>query len=371
MMVLFWLCVLTLGYTFFVYPALIFLRSRFEKPVRRSDDARPMVSVLVPVFNEEAVIEEKLANSLEIDYPADRLEVAVASDGSTDGTVAALESCNDPGLTVFAYPENRGKTAVLNETIPRLKGDLVLLTDATGMLNPEVAKSMARFFADEDVGCVCGIYHIIKKGRSRMDTAESSYHGFEMMLRLWEGRIRTTLSGTGSLCMIRRSDYEPLPEGVINEDYILPARMALGGKRVLYDTGAHIHDRLSTSIRDVFRRRVRIAYGNWQQIGYLKALLNPLSGYLFWVFLSHKLLRMMFPFLLLVLFVSSWAISPTLFLILAAGLGMMTVGSLAALALDSLFKGHNPLAFVALVFFNCLAVFWGTAKFFAGAKVKW
>ena len=369
--IVFWICVVLLIYTFWVYPLWIYVLSRFEKPVRKCDSDWRMVSILIPMFNEAHVVQEKLQNCLEIDYPSDRLQIAFASDGSTDGTMEVLQKCDDPRVTLFDYPENRGKTATLNESIPRLKGDLVLLTDASGMLNSDVIKSMAPHFTDKEVGCVCGIYHIIKQGRSRMDSAENSYHGFEMQLRLWESRVRTTLSGTGALCMLRKNDYEPLPDGVINEDYILPARMALKGKRVIYDTGAHIYDRISTSISTVFRRRVRIAYGNWQQIKYLTPLLNPMRCYLFWVFLSHKLLRMMFPFLLLALFVSSYALSSTLFTILLTGTGLMMIGSLAALALDRFFREHNPLSFVALIFFNCVAVFWGTARFFTGLKVKW
>ena len=99
-------------------------------------------------------------------------------------------------------------------------------------------------------------------------------------------------------------------------------------------------------------------------------MLNPLRGYVFLVFLSHQLLRMLFPFLLLLLFVSSYGLSPTLFLILSAGLGLMVAGSLAGLIFDQYFQGHNPLGFITLVFFNCLAVFWGTAKYCVGAKVK-
>ena len=369
---LWWTSLGLLVYVFALYPSLIFLLSRVRARSRPDPpDPLPFVTVLIPVYNEEEVVEEKLANTLALDYPADRLEILFASDGSTDRSVARLRARSDSRVTVIDYPGNRGKVAVLNETVPHTKGDILLLTDASGMLTPETLQAVVRHFPDPDVGCVCGIYHIFQEGRTRLDSAEHSYLRFEMLLRMWEGRFRTTLSGTGALCAIRKSDYQPLPEGAINEDYILPARIALSGKRVLYEPDAHIYDRISTSVAEVFRRRIRIAYGNWQQLGYLKALLHPSHPYLAWVYVSHKLLRMALPYLLIGLWMSSYGIDPRLFWVSSAGLVMLLVGGLAGLGLDRWFKAYNPLSVIALIFLNGAAVFVGTAKFLSGRPAEW
>ncbi len=368
---LFFVSLVVLIYTFFIYPLLLRVLARWPRPTARNEKSLPMISLLIPVYNEEKVLLEKIANSLALDYPADLLEIVFVSDGSTDRSVSIIKASVDPRVHIVDYPENRGKTAVLNETIPQLRGEIVVLTDASGLLNADVLKHMIPHFHDAQVGCVCGIYHIIKEGRSRVDTAESSYHGLEMQLRSWEGQIWSTLSGTGSLCAFRKSDYQILPPDVINEDYILPARIALQGKRVIYEPRAHLYDRISTSLAQGFRRRVRIAYGNWQQIACLKALLNPARGYLAWVFYSHKLLRMAFPLILAVLVLTSWTVSRGLFFsILGAILISMALG-IVALLMDRLFRGHNPLGFLVLIFFNCAAVVIGTAKFITGQKVKW
>lgn len=371
MTIVFSLCVLLSVYAFVLYPALLFVLSRRPRPTAARDDHLPPVSVLVPVYNEEATVEAKLQNCLELDYPADRLEIVFASDGSTDRTASILRSRADPRVRVIECPQNRGKTAVLAETIPQLKGEVVVLTDATGMLNAAAIRKMVRHFADPEVGGVCGFYRILREGRTRLDSAESSYHGVEMLLRFWEGRIRTTLSGTGALCAIRKADYRPLPPHIINEDYVLTSRIALSGKRVVYDPAAQIADRLSTSPAHVFRRRVRIAYGNWQQVVHLKALLNPARGYLSWIFYSHKLLRMLMPLVLILLVASSLGLPQAVWAPVVAGLGALAVLGLAGLVLDRVMKDANPLSVVVLVFLNFAAVIVGTFKYLAGRPVKW
>ena len=360
-----------IAYTLAVYPCLIYALARLGRPVQEDPDHLPTISVLVPVYNEEKVLPEKLQNCLELDYPADRLQIAFASDGSSDRSAELLRACRDPRVTVFDYAVNRGKAAVLNDTIPRLTGQIVVLSDASGILQPTVLRTIGPLFADPQVGCVGGIYHIFKQGRTHVDAAESSYNGFEMQLRLWEGMAWSALSGTGALCAIRRADYQPLPDRVINDDFLIPSRIALQGKRVIYDQRVHVFDRIFTSLGDVYRRRVRIAYGNWQQLAHLRPLLNPLRGYLAWVFYSHKLLRTALPFLLVALVITSYALSPWLCLGLVTALAGLLVMGLAGLVLDRHIQGYNPLGLVSLVFFNCMAVFIGTFKYLIGSTVRW
>lgn len=360
-----------IGYTFCVYPLVVYMLARNACPIAKREDADFSVSIVIPVYNEEGVVAEKLSNCLDLDYPKEKLEIIFASDGSTDRSMEILREQAGGQVTLLDFEENRGKVAVLNEVVPKCQGELVLLTDASGIVNRDALRVMVGSFSDRNVGAVCGIYHIFKEGRTRMDSAESTYHGFEMQLRLWEGRIWTTLSGTGSLFLLRREDYQHLPPGVINEDYILPAKIALTGKRVVYEPLAHLYDRISTSLPAVFRRRVRIAYGNWQMIAYLKPLLNPTAGYLSWIFWSHKLLRMALPYLLAVLVVGTYLLSLPLFYAGLALTGMLLAVGIVGLLMDRYVKGHNPLGFLTLVFLNFAAIIVGTVKFFTRSKVRW
>ncbi len=363
-----------LGYTLCLYPAMAWWLARTKgKPPRVSadDDTLPRISVIIPVYNEERILSRKVENCLESDYPADRVEFVFALDGCTDGSESALSVFKDSRIQVRVFRENRGKVAVLNDVIPALGGDIVVLSDASGMVNPGGLRALIRPFADPDVGGVAGVYRVHRDDRSELDSAEHSYHGFEMKLRSWEGLIRTTLSGTGSLFAFRKFDYEPFPEGLFNEDYYLPARLAIRGKRVVYTPEAQLSDHVSTQLPVVFRRRVRIAYGNWQQIRYLPELLNPSRGYLFWVFVSHKLLRMLMPFVMILFVLSGAALGPIIFRVVVAAAVALAVAGGLGLLLDRYFRNFNPLSVIALIMLNFLAVFVGTGKFLAGRKTKW
>ncbi len=368
---IFWLSVALIGYALFLYPLILKAASFFGRATARRPDFLPTVSVLVPFFNEERVIAEKLANCLELDYPPDRLEIVFASDGSTDGSLPALRKTAGARVKVLEFPANRGKVAVLNEVIPQLKGDIVVLSDASGSLSPSSVRAIAQHFNDPDVGCVCGFYRVAKEGRKEIDTAEGSYHGMEMLLRYWEGRIWTTLSGTGALCAIRRAEYVPLPEGVINEDFLIPARIALAGRRVIYEPSAHVIDHVSTSWAGGFSRRVRIAYGNWQQIGHLKSLFAWRRPYLAWVFFSHKLIRMAFPLVLLVALATSLAVHPLVFLVLVAGMVSTFLVGMGMLLWPGVRDGQNPLAGIPLFYLNAAAVAVGTYRYFSGQVINW
>jgi len=367
----FWGSLALLTYIFLLYPVAVYLLARWMPRVHGLGDELPYVSLCIPIYNEEAILDEKITNALALDYPADKLEIVFASDGSTDRSVEILRHCQNPRIRIFAFSVNRGKAAVLNEVVPQLRGEVVLLSDASGILDPSALRKVVRHFHDSRIGAVFGIYHIFKEGRTRMDSAESTYHGFEMQLRLWEGRFRTTLSGTGALCAFRKTEFEALPVGIINEDYVLPARIALKGKRVIYEPQAHVWDRISTSLPHVFRRRVRIAYGNWQQLTYLRTLLDPRQGYLFWIFVSHKVLRMFLPLVLLVTLLSSTVLGPTVFNLLISGTAALLILSVLGLLLDDWFQERNPLGFVALIFLNVLAVMVGSYRYLTQDAVRW
>ncbi len=361
---------LVLAYTLALYPLSVWILARRRPDHAAPDGAWPSVTLLIPIYNEEAVVLEKAANSLALQYPGE-LEILFASDGSTDGGAARLRGLDDRRLRILEYPQNEGKVATLNKAVAAARGEILVLTDASGQLNPEALLRMLPHFRDPAIGCVCGMYHIIRRDRSEIDSAEHSYHSMEIRLRLWEGRIRTTLSGTGALCAFRRAEFAPLPPHLINDDYIIPARIALGGQRVIYEPGAHIHDHITTRMAQAFRRRVRIAYGNWQQLVFLRALLHPARGYLAWVFYSHKVLRMALPLVLLALWAASFGVAPTLGWVLLAGFAGTLALGLLGMALDRHFPERNPLAFVALVYLNLLATMAGTCRFFRGQKVKW
>ena len=294
MRALFWTSVFLVVYPYFVYPALLALLRRVVPRPPRKAAIEPTVSVLVAAFNEEDVIAAKMENSLALDYPSDRIEVVVASDGSTDGTNRIASGYADGRrIRLVAFPVNRGKLTAMNEVIPQLSGEIVVFSDASSMLTPDSVRVLVSNFADPTVGAVSGAYLVQNPGQSALGKQEDFYWRFETALKAAEGELNSTLGAHGALYAIRRELY-PFPErGVINDDFVIPLRIVARGFRAVYEPGAVAVEEAHEM--EGFRRRVRITSGNIQQLGELPRLLVPLRLMPLFFFVSHKAMRLLVP----------------------------------------------------------------------------
>jgi cellulose synthase/poly-beta-1,6-N-acetylglucosamine synthase-like glycosyltransferase len=306
---LFWLSLGTLLYVYAGYPLLVALFARlFGREPRRADIV-PTVSLLIPAYNEEAHLEAKLRDSLALDYPRARLEIAVASDGSTDATNAIAQRFALRGVCLKARPANIGKSAMLNQVVPSLRGDIVVFSDASGSLEPAAIRRLVRAFADPSVGCVCGRYRL-RGGADLRAQGEGLYWRYETWIKQREGRLHSILGAHGAFYAIRRALFRPLPAGAINDDYLIPMRVVQQGFRAVYEPSAVAWEEELASVEGEFARRRRIAAGNCQQLIELRALLNPRRGWVAWMFASHKGLRTLAPLALIAMFVSSLGLLP-------------------------------------------------------------
>lgn len=302
--ILFWLLAGTAVYVYAGYPVVLAGLARlFPNPVRQAP-IEPPVSLLVAAYNEADVIGAKIDNALSLDYPADRLEVVIASDGSTDGTPeVALRHAEPTRVRVVAYPENRGKLAVLNDTVPTLSGEIVAFSDASSMLAPDALRILVASFADPKVGAVSGIYRVRKAEATRLGGQEDLYWKYETFLKVQEAKLGSILGCHGSLYAIRKSLY-PSPEpGTINDDYVIPIRILQRGFRIGYETGAVAYEEAHEM--SGFSRRVRIMTGNIEQLREMGAMLRPLRPLTLFFFLSHKLGRLLVPFCMVGLVVTN------------------------------------------------------------------
>jgi cellulose synthase/poly-beta-1,6-N-acetylglucosamine synthase-like glycosyltransferase len=300
--ILFWLLAGVTVYVYAGYPVVLAILARlFPAPVRKAP-IEPTVSLLVAAFNEAAVIEAKVTNALALDYPADRLDIVVASDGSTDGTPERAVARAEGGrVRVITYPVNRGKLAVLNQTVPALEGEIVVFSDAASMLAPDALRVLVASFADPAVGAVSGIYRVRKAEQTALGGQEDLYWKYETFLKVQEAALGSILGCHGSLYAIRKSLY-PFPEaGTINDDYVIPIRILQHGYRVAYETGAVAYEEAHEM--SGFSRRVRIMTGNIQQLREMRAVLRPVRPRELFFFLSHKLGRLVVPFCMLGLLV--------------------------------------------------------------------
>ncbi|MBI4611881.1 MAG: glycosyltransferase family 2 protein [Candidatus Rokubacteria bacterium] len=296
--VLFWLSALLLGYTYLGYPALIrvwaWLRPR---PVRRRR-GEPAVSVLIAAHNEAARITRRLENLLSLNYPRDRLEIVVGSDGSTDGTAELARSYEHAGVTVISFETRRGKPAVLSDLVPKARGEIVLLADARQVFEPGSLRELVEPFVDPGVGAVSGELML---GRAADGPAVGEgvgvYWRYEKFIRRNESCVDSTVGATGAIYAIRRELFEPLAVDTILDDVLIPLRIARRGYRVVFEPRARAWDRVAASAREEFARKVRTLSGNFQLFAREPWLLNPFQNRLWLQTVSHKGLRLLTPLL--------------------------------------------------------------------------
>lgn len=311
-------------YHHLVFPAVLKSltgRTPFRQPnlpVRGYRDSKgdirlPTITVIVPAYNEEAVIADKIRNLAVLDYPADRLKILIVCDGCTDGTAAAARTAHDQpenshlDLTVRELPDNRGKVAVLNSSIPEAEADLVALSDASAMISIDALLIAAAHFADDQVGVVSGTYKLLEAG----SVGEAAYWRYQTAIKKGEAALGAPLGTHGAFYLIRVSCFVPLPEDTINDDFILPMEIVARGRRAIYDPSIlALELECSTPAMDQRRRR-RIAAGNLQQAIRMRGLLHPRYKGIAFAFASGKALRAVMPFLLLLLFLGSLVLAPS------------------------------------------------------------
>src|SRR5262249_17241767 len=275
----FWAAAVLLAQTYFLYPLWLLLLSRL-RPAWRGTPVRPRswpaVSLVVAAHDEAGCIGEKLENSLALDYPPDRLEVLIGSDGSTDGTDAVVGSHPDPRVRLFAGPR-AGKTSVLNRCIPAARGELVVLSDANTRIEPGALKALVRHFDDPEVGAVCGRLQLYNPTRAEYE--ESAYWKYESWLKALEGIEGGVVGANGGLYAIRRAQFTALPTSTIVDDFVIALRLLDQGYQVLYEPAALASEETTEDYGREFGRRARIAAGNFQSPGRGPGALSPLRRF--------------------------------------------------------------------------------------------
>lgn len=294
---LFWLSLAGIAYVYAGYPLLLLMIGAIKRSGPRSQEGyAPGVTLVVSAYNEESVIREKIQNSLALDYPRERLEVLVASDGSTDRTAAIAAEYATKGVRLLHYPMNRGKNATLNDVIPEARGDLVVFTDANGKFEPAALRKLARHFADPGVGCVCGELHYLSGDDNLVAKGYNVYWRYDQRLKRLESRLGCLLGANGSIFAIRRELYRPLP-GSIPNDMVVPIQIAARGYDVVYDPEAVSREAGSQDAPEELARRSRIiGRGILGVRAVLPDVLQSGRPLLLWELVSRKLLRYCTPF---------------------------------------------------------------------------
>lgn len=294
----FWLSVLLLGYTYLGYPVLMWAWAASRARRRSLSTSEPTVSVVIVAHNEAERIQGRLENLLSLDYPRDRLEILVGSDGSTDGTAERARAYEHAGVTVIAFETRRGKPAVLNDLLAKARGEIVVLADARQRFEAGALRVLVRHFADPNVGAVSGELILTSDPEG---TAVGEGVGFywrcEKFIRWNESRVSSTVGATGAIYAIRRELFDPIPEDTILDDVLIPIRIVRRGYRVLFEPDARAYDRTAGAARAEFAKKVRTIAGNFQLFAREPWLLSPRRNPLWLQTVSHKGLRLLTPLL--------------------------------------------------------------------------
>lgn len=295
----FWLAVAVIAYAYFGYLGWLWLRAQWRPwPVRRGR-IEPLVSVVMVVRNEEAVLEQKLRNLLELDYPGRNFELVVVSDGSTDRTEAILrERAGNPQVHVLLNQLAGGKAMGLNAAMSMVQGDIVVFTDARQEIEPGAIRVLAENFADIEVGAVSGELMLGDAGKGETGRGMGLYWRIEKRVRELEAAAGSVVGATGALYAVRRELVVEIPPDTILDDVFIPMNVAKQGFRVVFDARARAWDHPDLGSAREFRRKVRTLTGNYQLLQLAPWLLrkeNPLRL----EFISHKLMRLLVPFALL------------------------------------------------------------------------
>jgi poly-beta-1,6-N-acetyl-D-glucosamine synthase len=301
---LFWLCVLLITYSYVLYPLILLaLRRSPDGEQLPPDDFTPGVSIIIAAYNEEKVIQGRIENLLRMDYPKDKLELIIASDGSTDRTAEIVRGYSDQGVILFDYKERRGKVNVLNETVTRARHEIMLFSDANTFFRSNTVKKLVRRFADPQVGCAVGALHFTTVEGSTSGELEGVYWRYETFIKIIEGGFGSLLGANGALYAVRKNLFYFCPPDTIVEDLVIPMKILEQGHKVVYEPESVALEDAAKHIVQEKKRRIRIGAGDFQSIGLLRRMLNPLRGFPAFAFFSHKILRWFTPFFMLLAFV--------------------------------------------------------------------
>ena len=306
---LFWCALAVVFYTYMGYGIVLYLAVKLKELLRKpasptlpDDRDLPELTLFIAAYNEEAVVDAKMRNCLELDYPPEKLHILWVTDGSDDDTVRRLSRW--PQATVLHQPERRGKTAALNRGMAHVTTPLTVFTDANTLLNREALKKIVQSFTRPEVGCVAGEKRVqAGEEGNAASGGEGLYWKYESALKGLDARLYSAAGAAGELFAIRSSLFEPMPDDTLLDDFVLSLRIVMQGYVIDYRADAYATENGSADMREEAKRKVRIAAGGVQSVKRLKALLNPLRyGVFSFQYLSHRVLR--------------WSLTPVLLFLL-------------------------------------------------------
>jgi cellulose synthase/poly-beta-1,6-N-acetylglucosamine synthase-like glycosyltransferase len=309
--IIFWLSAAALFYVYLGYPILLVMVSRLRgRAVLRREDCAPSVSVIITAYNEERDLAAKLENTLALDYDRDKLEVIVASDCSTDRTDEIARRFASRGVRLYRQSVRLGKTAAQNAAIEQARGEIILFSDATTHYRPDVLRLMNRSFADPAVGCVAGRLIYVDPAHTSVGRGARSYWSYETFLKKHESHACSLIGASGCLYAVRRSAYVPLYNEACS-DFLIATKMVEQGLRAVFEPDAVCTEETNRRTDRELSMRVRVITQTFTDLWRHRAMMNPIrSGFYAVQLISHKVMRYLVPFFLILLLLASAVLAP-------------------------------------------------------------
>ncbi len=311
----FWICIAVILYTYLGYGLVLYIILKIKgiffgkkKPIPIGYS--PTVTVVVAAYNEAYCIEEKINNTLALNYPKEKINFIFITDGSTDDTPKIV--ANYPVILGMHEPGRSGKIAAVHRAMSKVQTEIVVFTDANTMLNADAILLMCRHYQDQKVGAIAGEKRVQITETSDATVGEGFYWKYESKLKKWDSELYSVVGAAGELFSIRTALYEPVAPDTILDDFMISMHIALKGYKIIYEPEAYASELASANIGEELKRKIRIAAGGVQSTIRLKSLLLPFKQpILSFEFISHRILRwVVSPYMMIIAFIINiWFVS--------------------------------------------------------------
>ena len=364
---IFWSCLSFILYTYIGYPIILFILSKINpKPVRKKDFSTwPSVTVVIAAKNEEKNIGARLENLLSQTYQG-TFEVIIVSDGSTDKTAEIVQSFKkefaDRGrsLHLIEYFPSRGKPTALNTGVSAAKGEIIIFGDSRQRFSQQAVMELVKNFHFGHIGGVSGELIFVESHDSEIQVEMGTYWEYEKAIRKLESMTGSVIGATGAIYAIRKRLFKPLPPETLLDDVLIPMNIVLQGYRVVFDGTARAYDVVSKDIGSEWRRKVRTLAGNWQLLSIAPCLFIPFCSRSWWKFMSHKICRLLVPFILPLLLVTSFMAEGLFYKVFA----LLQAGFYMVVLISSKLTFLQKIPLVKIGYFFCVLNLAAMAGFF-------
>lgn len=338
LVVIFWLSLALLLHNYFGIKLYLKLRrgKRLNKPPQPADMDLPSLTVIVPVHNEEDVIESRILNLLEQDYPPEKLDIVIGSDNSTDRSVEIAGRFSQRGVRVVEMPERMGKLGVIDFLTPRSESDVIVITDANVIFAEDALSKLAERYSDPQVGGVCGNLEMVPPEGKHNTDKELKYRNYETTLKIAMSRIGKLIGAYGGLYSFRRSLFQPLGMKPCHDDVIIPLEVLAAGYDVIIAEDAHASETTRSTILEEYKRRTRMAAYNLMTLPRALRLSFRAGLETAFIAFSYKILRWLNPYILALMFISALILawSYQFYACVTSGFGLMMVAAVVGHVAD-------------------------------------